>query len=508
MTTAAGPGGALADPVGERGPHGARAARGAAVTAAAQVLRIGVQLLSVVVLARLLSPRDYGLVAMVMVLLAVADVFRDLGLSTAAVQAPTLSEQQRSNLFWLNTAFGLGLSVLALALAPVVAALYGRPELAAITQVLAWTFLLNGLATQHRADLTRRLHFTRLAVADVVSPVVGLVAALPLALAGAGYWTLVGQQLAQYAAMLVVVVTAGRWLPGRPTRSAPMGGLLRFGTGMVGTQLLGYVGNNVDSLVVGARFGAGALGLYNRAFQLLMTPLGQLRSPTTQVVLPVLASLQGDERRFSSLLQRGQLALGYTIVVGLGLVLGAAEPVTAVFLGGQWTEVPPLLRWLALAGVFQTLAFVSYWAYVSRGLTGQLLRYSLVQVLIRVVCIAGGSAWGVVGVAVGYALAPAVGWPLSFWWLSRHAPVPVRGLVLGGLRILAVTLAVAGSTWVVSATTGGLPAVGTLVLGVLAGLATLLVLAVVIPPVRRDALDVLEVARLALSRHRAPGGER
>ncbi|RFU22796.1 lipopolysaccharide biosynthesis protein [Geodermatophilus marinus] len=485
-----------------------RAARGAAVTFAAQGGRIALQVLSVVILARLLSPRDYGLLAMVMVVLGVADVFRDLGLSTAAIQARTLSAQQRSNLFWLNTAFGLVLSVLAWALAPALAGVYGQPELVGITQALAWTFLLNGTATQHRANLTRRLQFGRLAVADVVSPVAGLAAAVTLALGGAGYWTLVGQQLVQYAVMLVVVLAAGRWVPGPPDRSVPMGGLLRFGSGMVGTQVIGYLGNNIDSLVIGARFGAGPLGLYNRAFQLLMTPLGQLRGPSTQVVLPVLASLQDDPRRFSSFLQRGQLALGYTLVVGLGLVLGVADPATVVLLGGQWTDVVPLLHWLALAGVFQTLALVNYWVYLARGLTGPLFRYSLVQVVIRVVCIGGGSTFGVVGVAAGFALAPAVSWPLSFWWLSRHTPLPRRELLLGALRILGLTSATAGGAWAGTALAGDLPAAVSLGCGVLTGVAVTLAVVSAVPALRRDVVGVAEVGRLALSRRRTGQGDR
>ncbi len=479
---------------------GRRAVRGAVVTLGAQGARIGVQLLSVVLLSRLLDPREYGLLGMVVVVLGVADVFRDMGLSTAAVQARTLTTGQRANLFWLNAGVGLLLSLAALACAPLLGALYGEPDLVALTQVLAWTFLLNGMATQYRADLTRRMLFTRLALADVLSPVVALAAAVWLAASGAGVWALAGQQLTQYAVMLAVVVPAARWLPGRPDRRAPMGGMLRFGWTMVGTQLVGYLSNNVDSLTVGTRFGAEALGLYTRAFQLLMTPLGQLRGPTTQVALPVLASLQDEPDRFAGAVRRGQLALGYTLVAALGLVLGAAGPVTAVFLGGQWSSTTPLLRWLALAGVLQTLAFVSYWVYLARGLTGALLRYSLVQAAIRVVCIVGGSAWGPAGVAAGYALAPAVGWPLSFWWLSRITPIPVRELVHGALRVLALTLTVAGCSQLAVLGCAGAPPALALAAAVLAGGLGYAVLVAAVPRMRADAAEVAGTIRSGLRR--------
>jgi O-antigen/teichoic acid export membrane protein len=494
-----------AAPATTAGPSlGARAARGVAVAMTGQGLRIAVQVLSVVVLARLLTPHDYGRLAMVMAVIGVADVFRDLGLSTAAVQARSLSEQQRSNLLWLNTGIGLVLSLLAVALAPAIEAAYGQPQLGDITRVLAWIFLLNGVATQYRADLTRRLMFARLAVADVLAPMVGLLAAVAMALMGAGYWALVAQQLVQYAVMLVLVVSAARWWPGRPSRRTDMEGLLRFGWGVVGVQLVGYAGKNVDSLIIGTRFGTGALGLYNRAFQLLMVPLGQLRAPTTQVALPVLSSLQDQERRYGAYLERGQLAMGHTLVVALAVVVGAAEPITAVFLGERWESVAPLLRLLAVAGAFQTLAFAGYWVYISRGLTSQLVRYSLVESGVRVGCLLVGSNWGLVGVAAGAALGPALTWPLSFWWLSRHAPIPVRGLLSGALRILAVSVCVAAAAWWgARLAAAGPDALALLAAGGLGALAYVLAVTGV-PPLRRDARGVLHLGELALRRR---GGE-
>ena len=482
---------------------GGRAARGAIVILGAQGVRIVVQVLSVVVLSRLLSPRDYGLIAMVLAVIGVADVFRDLGLSTAAVQARSLTEVQRSNLFWINTALGLALGAAAFAVAPLLSVVYGQPELTDIARVLALTFVLNGIATQYRADLNRRLLFARLAVADIVSPIAGLGAGVAMAMAGAGYWSLVGQQLAQYVVMMVVVVGAGRWLPGRPDRSAPMGGLLRFGWNMVGVQLIGYTAKNVDSLTIGTRFGAESLGVYNRAFQLLMTPLGQLRGPTTQVALPVLASLQDDSRRYAEYLRRGQLALGFSFVAGLGLVVGAATPITEVFLGEQWGSVPPLLRFLALAGIFDTLAFVGYWVYLSRGLTSQLLRYASFEAAVRLVCILVGSTWGVTGVAAGYALSPALTWPISLWWLSRMAPIPVRDLMAGALRILVVAGGVAAGSATCAHLLADRPAWLSLVAAVAGGAAVYGLLCAVLPPLRRDLVSVVDLVRLAARRRSA-----
>ncbi|GAA2726839.1 lipopolysaccharide biosynthesis protein [Cellulomonas aerilata] len=495
VSEAAAPAGA-----GSRG-LGQRAARGAFVTLGGQAARIVLQLVSVVVLARLLDPHDYGILAMVLAVIGVGEIFRDFGLSNAAVQAKSLSTGQRDNLFWTNAGIGLVLAAIAFAISVPLAALYGEPALVDVTRVLAVTFLLNGLATQFRADLVRRLQFRRLAVVDVTAPAVGLTLAALAALSGWGLWALVAQQVAQSLVLLLGLVAAARWLPGRPRRGEPMAGLLRFGWDMVGSQLVGYAANNVDSLLIGVRFGAGPLGVYNRAFQLLMSPLTQLRAPSTTVALPVLSRLADEPRRYGEFVRRGQLALGYSLVAGLGFVVGAAEPITDLFLGARWEAVTPLLRLLAVAGACQTLAYVGYWVYLSRGLTRALLRYSLVAALIKITCVAVGSLWGVQGTAAGYALAAAIEWPLSLAWLSRLTPAyPGRALALGALRILAMSAAGALAGAGVTTAMAGAPAV----LQVLAAAgSTVVVYAVataLVPAVRSDIRGVLDVARLATRR--------
>jgi PST family polysaccharide transporter len=348
------------------------------------------------------------------------------------------------------------------------------------------------------------MRFGRLVVADVLGPLTGLVVALALALGGAGYWALVAQQLIQYVVMAVVVVTAGRWLPGRPDRRTPMRDLLRFGGGMVGIGLIGYGARTADTLIIGMRFGAADLGIYNRAYQLLMVPLGQLRGPTTQVALPVLGRLEEDEQRWAEFVRRGQLALGYTLVAGLGVVVGAAGPIAGVFLGAEWVEVGPLLRLLALGGACQTLAFVGYWVYLSRGLTGALARFSLVDTAVRLVAIGVGSTWGVTGLAAGFALAPALTWPVSLWWLARLAPIPLRALISGAMRILLLTATVAGVTAGTTAVLGDLPA--PLVLSVACAAAALAYLAVTaVGPFRTDLDEVRAAVREGLRVRRAGG---
>ena len=387
---------------------GQRAARGAMITVGGQVVRILIQMAGVVVLARILSPRDYGLLAMVVAIVGVAEIFRDFGLSYAAVQARTLSAGQRTNLFWINTGLGAVLTLVIIAGAPLIALVYGQPALRQIAMVLSFVFLFDGLATQYRADLNRRMRFTVLVLTDVASVMLAAAAAIFVAALGAGYWALVVQQLGQAVIGLAIVVGVSRWIPGKPSRHEPMRHLLRFGWHYVSAQLIQYVGSNADSFIIGTRFGASSLGLYNRGFQLLMAPLGQVRSPTTSVALPVLSRLQDDPVRHDRYVLRGQLALGYLLVVPIAFLAGTARPVILLFLGDRWTSVVPIFRMLAIAGAVQTFSFACFWIYLSREITGQLVKLSYVETGIRIVCLVIGSRWGVVGVATGYAVSAVI----------------------------------------------------------------------------------------------------
>ena len=180
---------------------------------------------SVVVLARLLAPRDYGLLAMVLVVVGIGEIFRDFGLTNAVLRAPTLTQAEQRGLFWVSTAIGLGLTAVVFAAAPLVAAVFGQPPLTAMTRVLSSTFLINGLSAQYRADLIRRLRFGRVALADVAGQAVGLGVAIALAAGGAGRFALVAQQLVQLTVVLVLVAVFAGWLPGVPRRHSGVGRL-------------------------------------------------------------------------------------------------------------------------------------------------------------------------------------------------------------------------------------------------------------------------------------------
>ena len=476
------------------------AATGVLFTMGAQIAKILLQFASVAVLARLLSPHDYGLIALVLVVVGAGEVFRDFGLTAATIQAESVSPAQRSQLFWLNTLIGVVIAAALFGLSWPISWLAAQPELLAIVQVMSILFVLNGLMTQHRAQLQRQLRFKAIAVIDIVSAACGLASAVLAAFAGAGYWALVLQQLMVGLIGMLFAFVAGRWWPRRPRRGIEVRGFVRFGWNLVATNMVMYAANQVDTLLVNAKFGTSSLGLYNRAFQLVMTPLNQVRGPLNGVAQPVYARVQHDRVRFDRYVAAGQLALGYVIGVPLAIIVALAEPLVRVMLGEAWMGAAPILRCFAVAAFLSNLSMVGYWVYVSRGLVSQLFRYTLVSLSIKVTCIVIGAQFGLVGVAIGFAVAPAISWPISLFWLSRITSVPVRALYLGALRVAAVGAVAAGTAWLVVLSLSSLAPVVILLVGGLAGLIIVGAFALALPWYRRDAAQLLWFGRLMISK--------
>lgn len=477
---------------------GRLAASGALVTMGSQALKIAVQFGGIVLLARLLTPRDYGLVAMVIAIIGVGEVLRDFGLSSAAIQAKHLSRGQRDNLFWINSGIGFLLAAGVFLSADAIAVFYREPLLRPVAQAISATLLLNGLTTQFRAHLNRDMRFGPLAFADVTGQLLGLASAVAAALLGWGYWALVVQSLVQASTLLVLMALAARWLPGLPKRNTEMRGLLRFGGNLVASQLLIYFSTNLGQILIGNRLGPVPLGHYNRAFALLMMPLTQLNAPATTVALPVLSRLQGDPVRYSAFLLRGQATLMHFIIAIFALGCAQASPLIHLVLGDRWAMTVPIFQILVVGGMFQAAGYAAYWVFLSKGLTGPQLRYSIVSRTLVIGCIVIGAQWGVLGVATGYACGLALSWPLVLWWLHRTSDAPVRGMLFGGLRAIAGYGLCGFASHAASARFAGasLPLPLQLAVGIAAFCVAFALLCLVWPTFRRDVAGILHTRTL------------
>jgi O-antigen/teichoic acid export membrane protein len=408
---------------------GARAARGGLVTVTTQGFKFAAGLAATVVLARLLTPADYGLVGMVAVVTGFVGLFKDLGLSAATVQREEIGDAQVSTLFWVNVGVSLLVGVVTVALAPAVAWFYGEPRLAPVTLAYSVGFLFGGLTVQHEALLKRQMRFAVLAAAEVAALLASIVTTVVLAWRGFGYWSLVMGHLALSFVYMVAVWVVCGWRPGRARRGAGVRQLLGFGGNLTGFVVINYFARNLDNMLIGRFWGGFQLGLYAKAYQLLLLPLDQISYPLTNVAVPTLSRLNGEPERYRRAYLRILEKVAVVTMPGIALLVVTADWVVLIVLGPQWVEAGRIFALLGVAAMLQPVANTMGWLFITQGRTREMLRWAPIGSGLIVAAIVAGLPWGAAGVATAY----SVVWvlllaPLLFWYVGRRGHVRTRDI--------------------------------------------------------------------------------
>jgi O-antigen/teichoic acid export membrane protein len=466
---------------------------GASATAIWQAVRLGLILLSVVILSRLMPPESFGLLAMVTAIVSVGEIIRDFGLSAATLQAKSLSPEEKTNLFWINVAIGGVLSVVAFLASWGIAALYSDQRLILVCQAISITLLMNGIAAQFRAQVNRDLRFNVLGMLDVIPQAIGLAIAIGLGLLWRDERALIVQQVSISATGLVLAILLARWRPTMPRRVS-VRHFISFGANLAGTQVSAYLPKNADTVALGLALGAGAVGLYARAYQLILLPLSQLTAPLSRVAIPILARVHETPATFEKYLRAGQFAGGLISGVVYGLIAGLAAPMVEVLLGPGWAGAVPLIQALAIGGCFRAMGQVPYWIFVATGRTKAQLRLYLVAQPLLAALIVAGVIWGALGVAVAGSVGYAIFWFAQVWWAGRYASPVAFALIRPGLAIFAfVALPVAAISY--GFTTLGLSAIMTLAVGAPSAGTYAVLISLLLPIFRRQLREIWAVKR-------------
>jgi O-antigen/teichoic acid export membrane protein len=468
-----------------------------------------IQLASTVVLARLLSPADFGLVAMVTAIVGVADLVRDFGLTGAIIQARTLSDRMWMSVMWLSVALGIGLMLVIAASAPLIAWLYGEEQLVLLTLAIAPILLINGLSMPMQARVQRDLRFGTLANIDVVSMLIGVALGIGAAVLGWGVWSLVVMSGAGQLYRLIALWVASRPKFGRPRISREVLPLVTTGGSLFGVQLLNYATKNLDNVVIGQQLGPAALGQYSRAYALYLLPMQQLNGTLGRVALPVLSKLQDDHERFRRYTRGALMIIGYLTIPVYAVAAAVAQPLVAILLGPGWEQAATLFSILALAGIAQAIGSVLGWMYLTLGRANKQL---LFFVITRPILIAGyfvGIWWaGVEGLALVFGVLSLLLLVPELIYATSGTFMRVRDILAPIARpLILAPLCFAAASWVERSTTD-MPAILQLVLGVAAGLAPI-VACLAIPAYRRDLAQIVGFVKQVRKPRPAParGGE-
>jgi PST family polysaccharide transporter len=379
-----------------------RAIRGGFAKVCSQSTGFVVRVASMMVLARLLDPKDFGLVGMVTAVTGVFSVFRDFGLSAAAVQRTTVTEEQASTLFWINLLVGAILGLLVVALAPFLAWFYREPRLLGVTVVLASAFLFNAAGVQHSAILERQMRFVTLSVIDVVSLLTSVLVAIGMALRGYGYWSLVASATVIPLVYTVCLWLTTAWLPGRPRKEIGIRSMMRFGGTLTLNGLVMYIATNFEKVLLGRFWGADAVGIYGRAYQLVSIPNDNLNSAASGVAFAALSRLKDDPSRFKSYFLKGYaLILSLTVPITAMCAIFAGDMIS-VFLGPKWKSAVPVFRLLAPTVLAFAIINPMGWLLMSLGMVGRGLRMALVLAPFMIAGYVIGLPYGPTGVALAY----------------------------------------------------------------------------------------------------------
>jgi len=411
-----------------------KAVQGSVAKILGQGVSFALRIVSMMVLSRLLDPKDFGLVAMVTVVTGIYGMFTSLGLSSATIQRDTVTDQQISTLFWVNLLTGAVLGLLCLVSAPILVAFYHEPRLFWVTVAMAAGFLFNSAGVQHYALLERQLRYVDMTVIDTLSSVVSLSVGIGMAFGGFGYWALVAMTIVKPAISLLCVLWTTRWIPGRPSRGAGVGAMLRFGGTITLNNLVVYVGYNLEKILLGRFWGADSLGIYGRAYSLNNLPTESLNGAVGVVAFSALSRLQNDPERLKNYFLKGYtLVLAMTLPITLFCAL-FADDIILVLLGPKWTGAVAIFRLLTPTVLIFGMINPLGWFLISSGLQVRSLKIGLVLAPLVILAYVVGLPYGPKGVAWAYSGVLAL-WlvPHILWCL--HGTIISLGDLLQAMRI-------------------------------------------------------------------------
>ncbi|MEO1277924.1 MAG: oligosaccharide flippase family protein, partial [Planctomycetota bacterium] len=407
-------------------------------------LRFILQLLATAAMLRLLTPDEVGVFAQFVVIATFANIFHEAGLGAATVQAREIDQRQVSTLFWLNGGLGLLAAAVAAGLGPLVALAFDEPRLIGVAIACAPMFIVGAMAGQHQAMLQRRMRFLPLAIADTGGMALGAACGIHAAAIGLGYWAPVVLAVATAVSRTSILWILSGWSPSRPAPLSEVRPMLGFGAGLTGASVFNMVRVIAPNAVLATMASSAVVGLFDRAYHLLVLPLERLLPPIRLVAVPMLARLQDDGpalvRAHARLLR---IALHATLPVSVLCFCGADE-IVAIMAGVQWSEAVPLFRALAPLAVTQVIASLCVWVLTATGKSRALLVFSALNAGLAVLSVIIGASFGALGVALAFSLgAVLVRTPMLVAMTVRNTPLPLSSMLRSAAAPLLIALALA-----------------------------------------------------------------
>lgn len=397
-------------------------------------------------LARRLLPEDFGVIQKVTAFTGMTAILGDLGLSLATIQSKDINEQQLSALFWLNVMLALAIAIVMAACSPLIMWFYGDWRVVYITLIFAGLAFTKGLFVQHSALLKRNLNYKPIVLSGIVGTVCGLASAI-FSAPYLGYFALLLQRFVNAIVAGVWVSLATQWRPQFRLRGTGIRPMVKMAGNFTAWNLMGYGIRNIDNVLIGKYWGDAALGLYSKAYSLLLQPLNKVSVPLSQIAVPALSRVQSDGVAFRSFFRRG-CTLSMIVQVPLAaFAVIASEELILLILGADWIECNQIFLALAPALLSAATSPATSWIYLSRGDTKRMMKSLLCTGPFYIVCFFAGVPWGAFGVAVAFSITSLAVRIPNIWYAVHPSPVSLRD-VLDCITLPLVAASVAGGiTW-------------------------------------------------------------
>jgi len=423
--------------------YGSTAVNGVLATGLSQAVKAGLQFLSMIILARILMPEDFGLVAAIAPLVAFITLFQDIGLQQSVVQRKEITPDQLTRIFWMMVLLGIGCALVVVLISPGIANFYGDTRLTSLSMVSALPLLINSVGALPMSLMTRNFQFINLSIIVIVANVAGFVAAMAGAYMGIEYWVLVLMPVTIALVTTIGVFSACGWRPDKP-RIGLEKEILHFGANLTGFNVLNFFARNLDNILIGRYAGSTQLGYYDFAYKLMLFPIRNINDPVARVIIPILSRVQDDKERLRSIYLRTIGLIALVTVPGIAAVTIVAEEVIVLLMGEKWLPIVPVFSWLGIISMLQVLGNSTGWLFISQGKTKEMFRWGAYSSSMTVVSFLIGLKWGIVGVAAAYTIVNYIFiMPVLYYLLGRIGPVKFRDFAF-----LQVSLLIAAAiTW-------------------------------------------------------------
>jgi len=369
-----------------------------------QIIRQILQYVTTVILVGLISPDDFGLMAMALVVIGFLDIFKDLGTGPALIQKEIPTNELKASVFWFNLGVGVLITIFLYFISPLFALIYNSDDITSILQILSLSFLIVGTSITHRALLEKELSFKKLSTIELFSSIISFIVGISLAISGYGVWSLVFQSLTNTFLNSLMLWIFSNWKPSLHFSFTEIKLLSAFSLNLTGFNIINYFSRNMDYFIIGKFLGDRSLGHYYLAYRIMLYPIQNITWVVSRVLFPSFSKIQNDNNRFKNVyikVTNSIAIITFPIMVGMAFV--SREFVTTFFRTTWDIElVSTLIMILAPVGALQSVISTVGNIYQAKGRTDWMFRWSVIFTTITIIGFFIGMRWGTVGVAVSY----------------------------------------------------------------------------------------------------------